>query len=473
MLVPLMLYALWTSCALAVGALGVHALVRHSLRATRLIWGVAIILAVVLVAIAPLRQLERPADNGESLDAGGGVTAIAASPELIAALLGRYAPGWASPTLAGLWLLSSLVVSAAFGLTWRRHRRRVGASDFATIDGEQVAVSDSLGPAVVGIMNPRIVVPRWLLARPAVDQRLVVEHERSHVRARDPLALLGGCLAVAAMPWNPAIWFMLSRLRLSIELDCDARLLAAGAPAPAYGALLIDLTMLVPRTGVGAPAFTCRPSHLERRLLAMTARPLSFLGARIATATTVAALALAVACSSELPTAGQVDTMDVRAAEARLAKIAPPSADAVRYVVDGKVVSREEAEAIAPSRIASISVQKNAVPSEIRVTTTAPGVAQSTDGTTRSPGTTAAAGLTFSGVMEQRTPATPARKEFTGLLFVDGVATDAKEMQTISPDRIASVEVVKGEAAAREYGAAGANGVIRITTKKAPSAASP
>ncbi|MGZ6640165.1 MAG: M56 family metallopeptidase, partial [Solirubrobacteraceae bacterium] len=72
-------------------------------------------------------------------------------------------------------------------------------------------------------------------------QRLVIAHEAEHVAARDTLVLGIACVVVAAMPWNPVVWYMLSRLRLAVELDCDARVLRAGAAPLSYGALLIDV----------------------------------------------------------------------------------------------------------------------------------------------------------------------------------------------------------------------------------------
>jgi TonB-dependent SusC/RagA subfamily outer membrane receptor len=51
------------------------------------------------------------------------------------------------------------------------------------------------------------------------------------------------------------------------------------------------------------------------------------------------------------------------------------------------------------------------------------------------------------------------------LVFVDGVKATEAAMK-MSPDRIQSIEVIKGAAAEKLYGPEGAKGVIRITTKK-------
>jgi len=52
------------------------------------------------------------------------------------------------------------------------------------------------------------------------------------------------------------------------------------------------------------------------------------------------------------------------------------------------------------------------------------------------------------------------------LVVVDGVISTAPNaLQNIKPEQIASIEVIKGDAAQRLYGTRGANGVIKVTTK--------
>jgi beta-lactamase regulating signal transducer with metallopeptidase domain len=58
--------------------------------------------------------------------------------------------------------------------------------------------SDDIGPAVVGIIRPRIVVPRWLQNQDAATQGIVMAHEREHVLAQD-IRVLGGALLVAVL----------------------------------------------------------------------------------------------------------------------------------------------------------------------------------------------------------------------------------------------------------------------------------
>src|SRR5690606_36406073 len=85
------------------------------------------------------------------------------------------------------------------------------------------------------------VVPAWVLELDAELRGLLLRHERAHAAAGDPRVLLAGLFLVAAMPWNPIVWLQLIRLRNAIELDCDARVLSAGADPERYGSLLIEV----------------------------------------------------------------------------------------------------------------------------------------------------------------------------------------------------------------------------------------
>jgi Ca-activated chloride channel family protein len=59
------------------------------------------------------------------------------------------------------------------------------------------------------------------------------------------------------------------------------------------------------------------------------------------------------------------------------------------------------------------------------------------------------------------------RSTFAGLLIIDGTVVDASQLKTLSPDRIESMEVIKGTAATSRYSdPRAASGVIVVTTKR-------
>ena len=471
----LVVYALWISVLLAAGVALAERLLRSAGAPTRFAWLGAMFGTVALSAAVPLRQaLQGPAPFLDVPIATSGPVGApeGASFSEVVSVLDRL-PAWSGAVVTACWLLATALTALLFALAYRRHRRTVARAARGTVAGVEVRVSEAFGPAVIGVREPWIVVPRWLLARGAEEQRLVVQHERSHIESRDPLLLLAGCAAVVAMPWNPALWAMLTRLRLATELDCDARVLRAGAPARSYGALLIDLTASLPRPRLGAPAFACRPSHLERRLLAMTARPATPARrrARLTLATTVAGAALLAACAAELPTTIDVERMDVAAVEERATVLRAIDVNGATYVVDGVIVQRAVADAVPPEQIASIEVVRGKdAPSQIVVTTVEGEKSLRVRGERRPylVGEMELRRVTPEGMPTVELRADSASLSTAGrapLMVLDGVIISGA-LSEIDPKSIEKVEVVKGKAAQTLYGERGAAGVILITTWK-------
>jgi hypothetical protein len=71
---------------------------------------------------------------------------------------------------------------------------------------------------------------------------------------------------VSLTPWNAALWWNVRRLRAAVEIDCDARVLSAGASPTEYGVLLLELTSFIGEHRLPVPTFAKPHSLLERRL---------------------------------------------------------------------------------------------------------------------------------------------------------------------------------------------------------------
>lgn len=170
----------------------------------------------------------------------------------------------------GAWLIASTSLLLLFlrDVLVLRHQR----SSWRPTETEHgaVLVSPNVGPAVVGFVRPQIVLPSWALSADSANRGMLFRHEREHIRAHDMLVLLGSEVARIALPWNAAIWWMTRRLRLAIELDCDARVLEAGVNAHAYGSLLLSVgeRQIAPLSL--ASSLSDSPSNLEARINAMT-----------------------------------------------------------------------------------------------------------------------------------------------------------------------------------------------------------
>jgi hypothetical protein len=132
--------------------------------------------------------------------------------------------------------------------------------------GTAVYTSVESGPAVVGFLRPHIVVPRWLTKLSPDEQELVIAHERSHLGAYDTQLLTIAVCLLACMPWNPMLWWQLRRLRLAIEIDCDARVLSLGYPVARYSETLIAVGERQSASYAMAMAGYGSKSFLEQRI---------------------------------------------------------------------------------------------------------------------------------------------------------------------------------------------------------------
>jgi beta-lactamase regulating signal transducer with metallopeptidase domain len=174
-----------------------------------------------------------------------------------------------------VWGIASVIRVAGIVYSSRRAQRRHGAPE--VVDGVPVVVTDSLGPATVGFLRSRVLVPRWVLALPGAQRKYILRHEDEHRRTHDALLLGAASLLVVVMPWNVALWWQLRRLSLAVELDCDTRVVAALGNANAYGELLLKVAEAASRGPRLQPAFLGGMGTLEKRLTAMLApAPLRF-----------------------------------------------------------------------------------------------------------------------------------------------------------------------------------------------------
>ena len=248
----------------------------------RVVWigAVTLSLVVPVLAFRYARRVSAADSTKSSVSVGRGLggnqfgdTALAVSSPIVEAAQSpstrwnwRATLARVDQPLAVAWLaLSSALALYFFGgivaLAWMRRRWQK-----RDVLGVSVLVSEGTGPAVVGAISPAIVVPEWALGMDPPQLALMLRHEQEHRRAGDGRVLTAAQLSVIAMPWNAALWWQLLRLRVAVELDCDARVLQ-DADARSYGDLLLEVAR--PRLGprfMGATAFAERATQLERRI---------------------------------------------------------------------------------------------------------------------------------------------------------------------------------------------------------------
>lgn len=176
--------------------------------------------------------------------------------------------------LLAAWLCMSalLTVMLGVGIVRLQAARKVWRP--AQVDGTPVLLTEDVGPAVFGLRRASILLPAWALTIEEDLRALMLLHEREHVRAGDQWLLSVALLLVVVMPWNPVLWVQLHRLRLAVEMDCDARVLKRSGDARTYGALLLEVGR---RRAAPLPVLTLSEpvTFLEQRIRVFTraARP--------------------------------------------------------------------------------------------------------------------------------------------------------------------------------------------------------
>jgi hypothetical protein len=322
-----MLYAIVVSLLLAGAAFAAERSALIGRAPTRWLWAAGILGSLVLPLVISTVSIQLPGLAGAAGPlappppfALRQITAGAIQPsDWLAATIGPAgeAPALDAVLLRGWIAASALIlvaILAAGAMLWRRQR----AWERRTLAGTAVYVSEDIGPAVVGLLRPRIVLPRWIAEAPGETQGMVLAHERAHLQAGDAQLLALAILLIAAMPWNLPLWWQLRRLRLAIEMDCDARVLKGGCDVALYGETLLMVGERQSRRIAVVAAMSEPKSFLEQRIRNMLRKP-----TRLAWAATAALASLAFVLAAA---AAEVRPPDVAAPRPTPAAAEPDAA---------------------------------------------------------------------------------------------------------------------------------------------------
>lgn len=274
--------------------------------------------------------------------------------------------------LGTVWAIGTVAVLLLVLRSVRVLRRERGRWRPALVEGVPVLVSREVGPAALGIWRGVIVVPEWALALEGRFRRLLLLHETEHLRAGDPRLILAGLLALAAMPWNPVLWWQFRRLRQALELDCDRRVLRAEPDPRGYGLLLLEVGRRRSHERVVLAGLAESGTFLERRIRMLSGANhqdesrRGGMRARLVIGVLAAASVVVLACEARSPMTLEVapDLATEGAGLARLEMAAGKSCEPL-YVLDGVVLAPRAGTGSAlsgldPSRIESIEVVKGA-----------------------------------------------------------------------------------------------------------------
>lgn len=233
----------------------------------RWVWAVAGLGTVLL----PAMRLLAGGGGTEGAGPAGAVVALepltvtVAGDSVLHSLDDVLVMGWV--VLSILLVAGALVGAARFA--WRRRDWEEGS-----LLGRRVMWSRDSGPAVVGLVTSRIVLPAWVAGAGRARQELVLAHEEEHLGAHDVQLRFLAALLLFAFPWNPALWVLYHRLCLAIELDCDRRVMQRW---PDRRRLYGDLLLRVGTGGGALPAMAVaalaeRRSGLEQRIRSLLSK---------------------------------------------------------------------------------------------------------------------------------------------------------------------------------------------------------
>jgi beta-lactamase regulating signal transducer with metallopeptidase domain len=242
-----MLYSIVVSLLMGLAALALERSAQIRQRPARWLWATCMVASLAIPFIPSKVSVQLPetthAERATSSE-------ILTPPQTTAIELSRFTlpiigtdqtplSSGVSTLLDWTWRVASMalalvILASGAHLSWRRRRW-----ELSHMAGMAVYISEDSGPAVVGFLRPHIVVPHWLTKLSPDEQELVIAHERSHLGACDTQLLTIAVCLLTCMPWNPMLWWQLRRLRLAIEMDCDARVLSLGYPVARYSETLI------------------------------------------------------------------------------------------------------------------------------------------------------------------------------------------------------------------------------------------
>jgi beta-lactamase regulating signal transducer with metallopeptidase domain len=97
-------------------------------------------------------------------------------------------------------------------------------------------------PTAIGLMNPAIILPRWVLQELSAEElNQILLHELAHLRRWDDWTNLVQKIVRALFFFHPAVWWIERKVSLEREMACDDAVIAETAKPRAYAECLAHL----------------------------------------------------------------------------------------------------------------------------------------------------------------------------------------------------------------------------------------
>lgn len=320
----------------------------------------------------------------------------------------------------------------------------------------------------------------------------ILRHEAVHVRQWHTLDVMLGA-AVQIFAWfNPAAWLLQHAIRENLEFITDRTLLREGMNAQQYQYSLLEVNGIPTATAI---ANNFNFSSLKNRIKMMNKQRSAQYQVLRYTIPVMAALALVLVLNASKAALMPVKDKIISITAPLLS--APADTAKPKIIKDGPFKGKQEPVIVKDSVVAA--------PGSNGIGVVTPGKAVTLRGTvTQRTASTATVGGADEVTVVGYGASTAARRDtgarmmivtegadgkvtrhdtiygeaqrirITGnpaggqpLYLLDGKVIDLRQMQTINPDDIEAISVLKDKAATAIYGSAGENGVILISTKAA------
>lgn len=230
----------------------------------------------------------------------------------------RFGPGgvaMASPRtiLLSMWGFGILLAASLLYLRQRRFESSLGElSGVQGMEGVLRTDRPDVGPALVGLRDPKIILPAdFNTVFTADERRLILSHEQVHKQRGDARAN-GLSAAIFCLGWfNPLIHIACRRFRLDQELSCDAEVMRLHpGQCRTYGEAMLKSQL---RNMESPLACHWVPNHPLKERLQMLALPLPGRAQRLVSTTFIITT---LAGAGTLAWASQPATMIEQAADA-------------------------------------------------------------------------------------------------------------------------------------------------------------
>lgn len=289
-----------------------------------------------------------------------------ATVQTVGALLEAAAPlQQVSNVALSLWALGALAAIGA--LVWRQ---AATLSMLGRLTPEAPglirAANPAIGPAIVGILRPRIVLPADFEQRfDAREQALVMAHERAHLAVWD-VRINAATALIRCLSWfNPLIHLAAVLVRVDQELACDEAVVRRHpGDRRAYAEALLKTQVTPAPLPLGCYWPVRSPHRLKERILMLT-RKSPGRARRLFGAAAVTALGLGAGYAAWAAEPSKEAVLGFVAETGKVLALAPnadtaaPVQDSRRVVIrrDGGEPEVYEGDAVTPELLAQLEAQ--------------------------------------------------------------------------------------------------------------------